>query len=173
MIGGNRHYAHGLFEFPEPYDFETPNEPLLSLPGRALLPYNVVRSSLARAMEPHQETMTSLASLFDCPMYHVLSPPPLRDGDLILKHVHRGDDSSLEAMTVAPAEFRMKVYNLQNKIVVEQCEQLGLKVINPPSETLDSDGFLRPEFMGFGATHGNEAYGRFLAKRLMELNNDC
>jgi hypothetical protein len=70
---------------------------------------------------------------------------------------------------VSSPELRMKFWNLQTRVLVEICKELGVEVVMPPRRAVDDAGFLRPEFYANDATHGNWLYGERIVREIERL----
>lgn len=99
---------------------------------------------------------------------HVLPPPPLEDpaasphweamGDMIRRH------------GFARPALRLKWYRLYVDTLKTRLEPVGFTCVTPSDEVATEAGFLRPDYAS-GLSHGNERYGRVLARQLAEILN--
>ncbi|GAB5469879.1 MAG: hypothetical protein Kilf2KO_29090 [Rhodospirillales bacterium] len=166
MVGGNVHHAYGLVEHPEPFDFATPEDSSIADPDRKVISYAIMSAMMAESLASHFRMLTGLRELFDCPIIHMLSPPPMYETDHIQQNP--GEYAEQMARGVSPASLRMKCYRLQAGLMAEHCESLGIEVVQPPVETLTDKGFLKLVYAGHDSTHANSDYGRLVMDKLME-----
>lgn len=169
MIGGNTHHAYGLFEHPEPYDFVAPENSALAEGRRTIIPYAAMLAMMRVSLARHCTAISALKSLFSCPVYQILAPPPICDVRFLLEEP--GTFGERAQYGLAPVSLRLKLFNLQNRVFRSHCEELGMPVIEPPAEALDAEGCLLPQFADPDGTHANSDYGHLLVPRILETNH--
>lgn len=169
VMGGNHHNVLGLLRHPRPFDFRLSGEegPPLD-PDAEPVPEALVRAALEDGLAHDFARLRLLAGIAG-PFVHVESPPPVRDEGWVAEAADaffraRGD----EAMAVAPAGLRWRLWRLNSRIFRAMVEALGGRFMPVPAEAQDGDGFLLPEFAG-DATHGNAAYGEAVIRALERL----
>jgi hypothetical protein len=168
FYGGNEHHANFLFEQAPRFDFVPKG--LQSLPVEA--DAVIVSESLIRAKfrsllgSPLQGLLAYLTRQAHSRITLIGTPPPRRDYDgfqslFISDHPQVKLTSSIKLL---------KLWHVLQEILREQAEGNGVEFIAVPDGITDEDGFLKPEFTGTDATHGNQAYGQlmlnYLAQRL-------
>ena len=74
-FGGSEHSVFGLLEAPRRFDFMTPVDSHVE-PTREIVPYALIRATLAAAMATAVTNLKTLRKLYDCPITHLCTPPP-------------------------------------------------------------------------------------------------
>jgi len=164
MIGGNSHHVLGLVEHAKAFDLYAPEGP--PEPERNVILYGLLEAALTARMEPYLKQMTSLKGLFDVPMCHILPPPPQLEEDHIIENP--GAFGNKVARGINPPAIRMKLYNMQSRLLLDHCHNLGMEVLTPPPQALDEKGFLLAPYRRDDPTHANELYGRLVLEQIKE-----
>jgi hypothetical protein len=167
MLGGNDHNSIGLIEHPKRFDFLEPGQNVAEIePDRDLIPYDALRAMLQQRLDSYLRWLSELAPVFAGKKLHLCSPPPVPSDE----HIRKFPDIFERILNrgVTPARIRAKLYNIHSDIFRECCLKLGVDFIPPPSNALDDDGFLRPEYWNSDPTHANLRYGRLLLKQIKE-----
>lgn len=134
-----------------------------------IVPYDALRLQMYRAIEPYLSFLSVIKRAVDIPLYHIAPPPPVRDSDLLFslaspdlqKKMIKGEASSWK---------RMKMWRIWVDIMQEICRSHEVAYLMPPAETLDQDGFLKPEFAA-DAVHASPEYGRIQFECLFNAPN--
>lgn len=170
-IAGNAHNVLTLVAADPPFDFRTPSGTEPVDPDAVLIPYASVRLSFGKVLAEGDLTMLEATAVAVPEMrVHVESPPPLRDGALILSRMDPYFVERYPEAAVAAPGLRMKMWRLHSDLVREACHGLGIVVLPVPGEAQDEDGFLRPEYSHpTSSTHANTAYGALVADQIARL----
>ncbi|GJD51609.1 hypothetical protein OPKNFCMD_4364 [Methylobacterium crusticola] len=170
-IAGNAHNVLALMATEPPFDFMTPGGAEPVSPRAELVPYASVRLSFRTILDEGDLSMLHATGLAVPEMrYHLESPPPLRDGDLIRSRMDQYFIQTYPEAQVADSWLRLKMWRLHSALFAEACETLGIAFLPAPPEAVDPDGFLRPEFAHeTSSTHANVAYGALVADQIERL----
>ena len=169
MVGGNTYYQVALLEHPQRLQVLSGPEDTDLDPERHLVTYQMMRDFLANACRGHFQLIARMQEVYELPLTHVISPPPLAAADLsdILPPAYRKNGS---AGTVPPL-LRLKIYQMKSEIIREFCASRSFGVIGPPAEACDEQGFLRDAYRSFTATHAGKEYGHLVMKQIAEMVN--
>ena len=170
-IAGNAHNVLTLVAADPPFDFRAPGSPEPIDPDAVPIPYTSVRLSFGKTLAEGDLTMLQAAAAAVPEMrVQIESPPPLRDGALILSRMDPYLVERYPEAEIASPGLRMKMWRLHSDLVREACHGLGISVLGVPEEAQDPDGFLRPEFAHpTSSTHANTAYGALVADQIARL----
>ena len=166
-VGGSAHNVLALVGHPRPFDFVLPAQIDLPLSaGAEILPFDAMRQAMAAAVAEYLQIIGLVRAAATGRMFHLEAPPPLEDGDRILPDVPWMFFRGL-TREVAPAMLRYKCWRLHSDLVGEFCSRNDIKVIPPPSKTVDGRGFLRPAYYA-DAMHVNEHYGALVLRQIRQ-----
>jgi hypothetical protein len=166
-IGAAAEIVLGMVEHEEPFDFVLSSSPDLPLDEtRRLLPHDAVGATLNTLCFPLLQGVSVLAGLVKAPLVHLAPPPPLA----VIYHPRTHFDLPRENFVgqtdrPAPKWIRYKIWRLHCDMIEDYCGQHGVKFLRPPSEALDDEGFLRPEFDADGM-HGTTEYGKMVLENV-------
>jgi hypothetical protein len=185
LIGGSAHEILGLIKHPRAFDIILPEAPDLPLePGAEILPAAAVRQTMESLMSVHLDLLRLLPGGSAGPVFHLESPPPFPDDDVLTeglaglmatpffeRFVPAGE-------TPAPSEpsryqaggkgLRYKLWRLNSQIVRETCAQSGVIFVPRPPQSVDAEGYLKRELFAF-AGHANKDYGAMLLNQMAAL----
>ncbi|WP_426959670.1 hypothetical protein [Muricoccus radiodurans] len=164
-FGGSEHSVFGLIEAPVPFDFHLDAVPGVE-PGRWVVPSGMIRRTLHAAMARKMALAAGARALFGVPVAHLCSPPPFGtiDDPMNLPRVFHDK----LAAGIVPARLRRKLHHVHSAIVRDFCAENGIAFLEVPPESMDAEGYLRPEFATRDPTHGNHRYGRLVLRQIME-----
>lgn len=167
MIGGNQHAVFSTIQHPQAYDFFAP-EGAAPDGQTEIIPYRVVADVFEHGLRKGDgKSLEALREATRAHVIHVIPPPPKADNAFIEQnHETLFAQNNLEEHGVSPPALRMKYWKLQTRILAQICEELRIEVMMPPSVTVGTDGFLRPEFYAQDATHANYQYGEKLMREV-------
>jgi hypothetical protein len=164
-FGGSEHNVFGLLEAPARFDFMTPQSDKVE-PDRQIVPYGVVRATLARAMGTAFANLTALRKAFACPIKQLCTPPPFRQ--LGPKHILPRVFHDKLHLGIAPPSLRRKLHLLHSALAKEKAMELGIETLETPTTCSDADGYLLPEYWGKDPTHGNARYGTLVLRQIRD-----
>jgi hypothetical protein len=168
MIGGNQHAVFSTIQHPIKFDVLEPGEePNALRPGAQLVPYRAIASMLHSGIRGRDgRSLTAVRESTGAKMVHVMPPPPKRDSEFIRSYHESRFKDEIAKLGVSTPELRMKIWRIQQNILRDFCVELGIELLDPPTNALDSDGFLLPEYYAMDATHANRAYGMLILEHL-------
>lgn len=157
-LGGNFHNVVGLLEHPQPFNFGSPM--LQDAPSedqaRHLVPRALMRALFLQ--KAHPELMDILFGCFSRAKRLVMNaPPPVAD----FAHIKNNPGVFAERIDQgpAPAELRLKLFDLQTEVFAELACDHGATFVTAPSHAKTANGFLSQRYANDDPTHGNAAYG--------------
>ena len=166
LAGGGYHLALSALQAERRFDFLVPGEEGDLAPGAEIIPYAAARL----AMEAYIRNFVRMLALFAAAgrgrAYHVQSPPPPGD-DARLAADLTTPDLTIRLCDVVPGPVRLKLWRLHSQIMREECDRLRVGFIPCPSEAIDDDGFLRPEYY-LDPVHVNTAYGALVLEQIRQ-----
>jgi hypothetical protein len=169
MVGGNSHNHFGLLDSGNVWDFISPGEKRRIPRGVNLISYSAVIDVLQNSVRSHLNILKVLATTFPGRVIHIESPPQIGDNEYIAKSRLRAADitgrKSFRRTRIASPDRRRRLWLLHSDIYRDACSKFGAGFISVPAESMDSDGFLLPEYWE-NSTHANEAYGALVLKQL-------
>lgn len=174
LIGGNAHNIMGLMRHEEPFDFvlsEKPELPLIE--GSRTISeseiYDIMRLSISNELE---NVLRALSGELHVPMFHIESPPPIRNTEHILANLDPFFHSH-EHRNISPAHLRYKLWRIHSRVMSDLCGQYGLTFVPVPNVAFDQDGFLLEELTPDNATHANAKYGSLIIAQIQALMEEA
>ncbi len=164
--GGNHHNVLSLFEHDVPYTLGA------AAPGdeRRLVPQAVFHDVLQAALEPSKIRLKTWARLFEgIPQALLASPAPVVLSDTQWDALIKRRDPTLRR---APETLRVRVYQMQEAVMVEMAKEFCLRYIPSPPETMTADGMLDALYAQGDPTHANGNYGRIILQQLRALQQE-
>jgi hypothetical protein len=185
-LGGSAHDVLGLVQHPRPFDLILPEAPDLPLvPGSDILPGAALRQVMEGMMRETLDLLTALVKTSTEPVYQIESPPPSADGERLSQlladvletpvggaFLHPGSQVTPDADSgrykVSDKYLRYKLWRLNSQMFRETCEAAGAVFVPHPPQSVDAEGFLKPELLAF-AGHANEIYGAMVLEQINAL----
>jgi hypothetical protein len=153
-----------MYRHSRPFDFVSPSEPDEPLdPEAELIPFDAARKAVFEKIEHTLSVIDRLRELTAGLMLQV-EPPPVWGHERKAADWPPGFFDATDSF--GPRYLRRKVYRLHNEIVGSFCSERGIEIISPPPETINEEGFLKPEFSN-DPVHANQGYGHLLAERIL------
>lgn len=166
-LRGEEYFNLGLAGVDDPFDFVLPQRPdLAPVPGRALIPLDIVRDQLDRQLARTLLTLTAIRRL--CPRLQVVripSPPPASSEDVAAWAATR--DKPERAHQV-PTSVRLKLWWLYDQRLAQFSTGLGIDSLPVPERALHRLGTLRAEYLQDGI-HGNARYGALVCAQMADV----
>lgn len=171
VLGGGHHHAMTLIEGDHPFDVIVPSRP--DLPLRRDVPLVSARMVqdifLQMIALPFMMMACFRRGFPDLPYEQIECPSANGDDAFVREHLDQFfrdhyPDEALER--IAPRSLRLKAWLLQSDMYERKCEELGIGYVHAPAPSLDTDGYLKPEYHGSDGTHANAAYGRLVLDQL-------
>lgn len=170
-VGGNQHAVVSTIQHPTPFDFALPGDPSrLTDENVEMIPFRSMYNFFVSGVRHRDgESLAALRAATKARIIHLPSPPPKADNDFIIRyHDTQFATRGIAVTGVSPPNLRLKFWRLQNQVLGEVCEELGIEMLPVPEEACDADGFLARDYYAKDATHANEAYGELV---LLQLEN--
>jgi hypothetical protein len=169
-IGGNQYAILSTVEHPMglevltgPGDCNVTSGQASLIPNRIIADYiyEVVKAAVGNRLGAIMER--SSASLT-----HLSPPPPKGDNEFISRYFEQ-QFAQLGMGKYGPArpELRLKMWQIQSAALERLCGELGIGFLLPPEHTVDSSGYLEPDYYAKDATHANRRYGRETLKQIV------
>jgi hypothetical protein len=168
VIGGNQHAVYSTIQHQLPFDFLEPGEAALPDPSRKIIPYRAVEMAFASGLRRGDgRSLEAIRAATTARVVHIIPPPPKADNAFIHEH-HESLFASegLASRGVSSPGLRLKFWKLQTRVLEMLCSEFGIEVMMPPAKTVDSRGFLRPEYYARDATHANWRYGERVVREI-------
>jgi hypothetical protein len=167
--GGGEHAELALFNV-WPFDFYMPDNSRQEMSrNREIIPYDVMLATCASRIMSAIPFVQHIKNLSNLPMYHILPPPPPISEDHIKEYADPGFHELVEKHGITPAPLRHKVWQLCIIAARQIYKDMGISVIEPPSEAMDDWGFLAPQYRAPDPVHANAEYGALIADRLVAI----
>lgn len=153
-----------MYRHPRPFDFVYPSEPDEPLdPGAELIPFEAARKAVFEKIEHTLSVVGRIRELTAGLMMQV-EPPPVWGHERKVADWPAGFFQPTDSF--GSRYLRRKLYRLHNDLVRSFCSERGIEIISPPPETINEEGFLKPEFSN-DPVHANQGYGHLLAERIL------
>jgi hypothetical protein len=183
LLGGSAHDVLGLVQHPRPFDIVLPEAPDLPLAENCdILPSQALRLVMEGFMRETLDLLRLLAKTSPAPVFHIESPPPFADSaklsevlsELLEKpasaaFIHPGAQPAPGAAgdryAVSDRHLRYKLWRLNSQMFREACEASGATFVPHPPQSVDAEGYLKPELFAF-AGHANETYGAMVLDQI-------
>ena len=105
------------------------------------------------------------------------TPPPKKDSEALRRKLERepffldwaaaiGQD--VATIKITEPLVRLKLWHLLQDMFRAEAQKVGAVFVPVPAETLDDEGYLKPEYSADDVTHANEAYGALMLKKAIE-----
>ena len=168
-FSGNEHHIHSMIRNPRPFDFVLPGEEGLPLdPEAELLPYPAVEKLVWSMLRYGFRTLTAIVEALPYPIVALASPPPIRENAYLATPAN-GFWPQIQRHGLSNPFLRYKFWVLQTRFTAEAYGMMGVRMIYPPADTVDAEGFLREEAWGEDGTHGSAWYGAKLLSQAAGL----
>ena len=164
---GTAHNVVGLLEHERPFWVMESNAEEMK-DGYELIPRNVMKDMFETAYMRNKR-VASIKSAVKGKLIHLMTPPPKFDDQFIKSKIKSYRGTVGAAASVASPQARLRLWQLDRELLLEIGQETGMTILDPPSETLDQDGFLKSEYWGNDATHANEEYGALVLQQLARL----
>lgn len=168
MLSGQEFQAISLLNHPVRYEFAAPGDNVSIASELQSVPYVVMRAEVRRLVSMVVSVFHEfLGTLYDCPVYQVVPPPPVGDEDHIL--AYPGPFMEIAATQgVSPAPFRRRMWRLYRDVLREEGDKMGIRTLDCPGVCIE-DGYLKPEYRANDPVHGNAKYGHAVFDRVTRI----
>ncbi|MBQ4831531.1 hypothetical protein J8L84_19805 [Alteromonas sp. MMG017] len=167
-ILGTLHNVFGLLKQNPPFAFFYDK---LEGPGD-LIPTNTLKQLFLGKIEANKRVF-ELIEAANCKVVHLSTPPPKGDQEFLLDIAARKNtkyrDMEIHAASLNSPSYRLGLWKFEMSVLESCLNHHGVEIVSVPSSTIDSDGFLKPEFYDTDFTHANCEYGKEVIKVLEGL----
>jgi hypothetical protein len=166
MIGGNQYAVFSMIQHPQRFDFIEPDGHSKVDASAELIPYRLLADAFQQGIRGGDgRSLAALRKATAARVVHIIPPPPKADNDFIHQyHESVFAKEGIADLGVSSASLRMKFWQLQTRVLVELCDELGIEVMMPPAASRDPDGFLAKTCYANDATHANDDYGELVLR---------
>ena len=166
FLHGNEHSILSLVQHAVPYDFHLPWEAQSALAeGAQPLPFETVRRQMEEALNPAIACLAMMRSkLPGVRIAHLMAPPPI-ESEAHIRQAPEVFREKIEKTGVTPLSIRLKYYRLAERMLGESLKAFGIALLTSPAAAASPSGAIRDDF-AYGATHGNDAYGRLVLDQM-------
>ena len=169
MLGGNAHIILALGKHPRSLDFILPENPHLPIDKEAeLVTFEYIKKILEPLMMPYVWQLIAFRQALGHSFICVDTPPPYGDDEYVSSHL---GSYIQNPKNIVNRYVRYKFWRLHSLMLKNFCIHNDVEFMDVPSESTDSEGFLRCEGYGVDATHANSWYGELILKKIEEKLN--
>jgi hypothetical protein len=162
-LHGNYHNAFSLIENPKKFyfgDFDCDNE------NRHFIPTIMVKKHFEILLHKTFNLLMLFKSFFESEIIiFITPPPPIPDPSHLIKYpgtfkkrIHQG---------IMPKKLRLGSYKIQTSITNAFCAENNIDILHPPTDAINSEGFLKIEYANQDPTHGNKLYGQEVLSQII------
>ena len=167
-LWANQHFIKSTARDPVEFDFLLPEQALDDIEGAAnRIPYGLLRDVAIGWFTEFEFAVAHIRRFSDAPILLAPAPPPIAD---LRAAAATSSNAPLDALTekygLAKPSLRYKFWKLCDDIHRQKAAALGLEVLPIPPESVDGDGFRRPEYFGPDWIHGNWEYGALVLDQI-------
>jgi len=163
------HNIVGLLQHEQPYDIFVPGDETMTISeGMSVVPENALWDMFV-SLAKDNKRVQQIRKAASCAVYHLATPPPKQDNKFIMDRAARYRERRVDAMGVAPAPLRLRLWKLEMRVLRYLCGEWGVEFVSAPQEALCPQGYLSPEYYADDATHANAAYGELVLKQLERI----
>jgi hypothetical protein len=171
VIGGNQHAVFSTIQHSQRFDFLIPGDDPEELSKEAeIIPFRTLYGYFASGIRSGDaKSIEALRRATRARVVQVLAPPPKGDNGFIKNyHDTRFAEENIASLGVSTPALRMKFWRLQNLIIEQLCDEVGVETLMPPAAGREADGFLARHCYANDATHANADYGELLLLQFEE-----
>jgi hypothetical protein len=167
-LWANQHFVKSTARDPVEFDFLLPEQTLDDIEALAMrLPYGLVHDTVMNWFTEFEFAIAHIRRFSSAPILLAPAPPPIAD---LRAAATTSSNAPLDALTekygLAKPSLRYKFWKLCDDIHRQKAAALGLEVLPTPPESIDADGFRRPEYFGPDWIHGNWEYGALVLDQI-------
>lgn len=162
---GSLHNIIGLLNHETPYAFLQEQGKSTGVEGAQIIPVSTLQATFA-AVIARDAVVAAMKTATRARVFHIMPPPPKQaiTRDYSSKVYH---GNSVAELGFSPPAHRLGLWRLEDALVSDYVEKLGITHVTPPENTLTAEGYLAPIFCADDATHANRAYGKALMDHLV------
>lgn len=176
LVGGNQYAVVSTIKLEPPADvidrtLRGSADELRSFEGTTIIPRQALKSYIGSGVwNSDGPVLRRLKASTKAQIIHLIPPPPKEDNEFI-RNSHETFFVSDSEGAIDPTDpsFRLKCWHIQKECLAELCEDVGVGLLNPPPNTISSDGYLARAYYGADVTHANRRYGDQALRQVIEL----
>lgn len=172
-LRGNTYNVVGLMNHPKPFDLEIPGFP--NIPEELVeerIPYSVVFAYFLKKItqEYGKLTIDIVGNCQSARKYLLAAPAPKFDNAHIIAGAETYfKDAGITDIGVAHPFLRLKLWEIQQRVLRMYCETYSITFLSNPDNTRDEAGFLKKFYYAKDATHANARYGAEVLQQMAEI----
>ncbi|NEI71972.1 hypothetical protein GR212_20510 [Rhizobium lusitanum] len=176
LWNGNQHMARFLFQSGDPFDFITKNDQSIDIENSILIPQTVIREILHKNFNELDILLKKLKYVGSDIV--VCAPPPPKEDDGFIRKVLKKEkyfsdyatarQLPLDSIPLTQPRVRLKLWSVLCDLYAETSARNSVAFLPPPSDAIDSAGFLKPSCYAYDVTHANTEYGRQICDLLID-----
>jgi hypothetical protein len=172
VFGGNQYAAFSTIRSTKEFEFLlSPSDRDISSDAIDLVPSRIMEAYLEAGLRQAViRKLEHLRAISPAQICHLASPPPKEDNEFITRHFEeRFQELGIEKFGPSRPELRRKSWQLQQRILKQQCMRIAVRYLAPPDQVFTSNGYLDPRYFAKDVTHANRRYGRAVLKQIMQI----
>jgi hypothetical protein len=132
---------------------------------------SVLFRRIREQIDEYQRWLIALVRYVRSPAAVLPPPPPIESDSYILENPGFYAEK-LASKGVAPAKERLRAWLYQKQLMQDMAAQCHLHFLELPPEVFSEHGFRNERYLNPDPTHGNEAYGELILRRVIEVAAD-
>jgi hypothetical protein len=169
---GAQHFSWSFTPGPNPFDFvDAVHDDGAPLIGQ-LVPYELVMRVVRAPCQGMRKVVEAIRDVAPVPIVLLVAPPPVRDlvGLIAANPWMRKQVPELmrqaDEFGVSPVGFRVKLWRVYARALVEISAELGIECQIPPQTAFDEIGALRADMI-HDILHDNAIWGSLMVRQLL------
>lgn len=182
MWGGNEHNSCYFFQDAYQFDFLSTYVNKI-MPSLQIVPRNRITKRFNDLSLNHLNSVLAMLAASGARSIALLgTPAPKKDNEALRAMLptepffvdwagHIGTE--LDEIKITLPHVRLKLWYLLQDMFATAVANVGGRFISVPPETVDAEGYLRPDYWQADITHANAAYGEIMLRRVLrELGHE-
>ena len=170
-IFGTMHNIIGLIKHSQPFYTIDSKLDKCNLDGYELIPANCMQDLFYNEWEKIN-IISDLKSISLAPVYHLMPPPPKEKIDCIKSKTSKYRGSGIDENNLNRSDIKLALWRLEMEALELYLNDIGVKLIKPPNQSLSEHGYLKEDYYAQDATHANAQYGLFVLNQLADILKD-
>lgn len=170
-ILGGYHNKLGLLQSGRRFDFLLDPGDMPEPPPTERVPNRAIASAFEQAFGSATKILM-MKSAAKTSIYLLSTPPPKQSNDFIMSRLMAKNKAypgrSFLEFDVERPEIRLKLWQLEARLLASWAERGGMHFVAAPAEAFDKNGFLGERFYD-DVTHANAQYGALVVKQIKAI----
>lgn len=167
------HNLLGLVRSGDAFDFFLHPDERPDPDAKVRVPHRAIASAFDAQFED-VDKIRALITCASCPIFLVSAPPPKWSNEFILERFMRPKNrvyrnKVVEDFGVEKAESRLKLWLLEERLMAQWADSLGMRFLPAPPAAFDDRGFLKEIYYDDDVTHANSGYGALVLRQIAEI----